>query len=533
MKTLVPLSIINSSIGQPSQVGHGATAQKADANRLAQFPQGQILRAVVVSAESNNQFTLEAGGSRILVQTKAPLTTGQTINLQVVSSGTKPELQIVQDPVTQYFGRSIASTANNLDFTSFFNQLNKAGQGQLANLSDASLKNLEQFSHLQKQVTSLANSGPQVFNQNEFGQKLLSEIFSQLKEQFVNPSPSSTQQSTQSAFKSALQDITLLFQSKAQVSAAAQTQIDNLAPAKQQLVDILSLLQLSSKSESPSDKLVNSLFQTLQPHPGSFANSSNFLNSLNNLQSGLSDLIFLLKGPDAILQFVSEQGFSTGLLTKSQVEAILSSATNSASPNINAGEQLQKLLQSLGLNFEGKLAAGDVEGATRTVKSAVIELLQNLMGSTKLSESGTQTLKTIEFYQLMQLHLERQDTLILPLPLPFLEQGYLVIEDYQDQLTGKDDQKETLTHFSLYLKLAPIGDIKIDFLYSGEGVYLRFNSDSKQVSDFLADHKTELGESISNSVVQSVSFGENSEDPLTAILQKSRAGETSFFDTKV
>lgn len=531
MKTLSPLSVINAPPGQFSQAGQGTINPKAEVSGLTQFTQGQLLRAVVLSAGPNNQFTLDAGGDRILVQTKAPLTTGQTLDLQVVSSGAKPELQIVQNPEAQYFGRSLASSAGRLDFTSFFNLLNQTGQQQLANLSETGLKNLQQFSQLQGQVVSTANPQNQAVNHQDFGQKLLSEVFSRLAEQFGNTPATNTPQSSLSAFKSALQDIAFLFQNTTQVSAATQTQINNLAPARQQLVDILSVLQLSSKTGPPSDELVNTLFQNLQLQTGSYANTSNLINSFNSLQSGLTDLIFLLKGPDAILQFFSEQGFSSGLLTKSQVEAILSSATNPVASQNNAGEQLQKLIQSLGLSFEGKLAAGNVDGAINTVKSSIMELLQNLMGSTKLSESGTQTLKTIEFYQLMQLQMERQDTLILPLPLPFLDQGYLAIEDYKKQLAGEDGKGEALTHFSLYLKLAPLGNLKIDFLYSGEGVYLRFNSDSKQISEFLTEHKKELSQSVTSTVIQSVSFSENSEDPLAAILQKS-GSKTSIFDTK-
>lgn len=533
MKTVPPLTIINTSISQSNQTGQTAIPQKIEGNSFIQLSQGQLLRAIVVSAEPNNQFTLETGGSRFLVQSKVPLTTGQSLDLQVVSSGTKPELQILPDSVNQFFGRSLASNANSLDLTSFFNVLRQSGKEQLANVNDTSLKILQQFSQLQQQNVQPQSAISQRVEQYDSGQKLLNTMFSQLEQQVSRSSVSTGEQAMISTIKTALQDIALLFQDKAQISPATQVKVDNLPPAKQQVFEILSQFQPSIKQGTPSDALVNRLFQTLQLQPGSFSTPSSTINNLNSLQSGLSDLVFLLKAPDTLLQLFSAQSLSSGLLTKGQVESIINGSISSATSGTKEGGQLQQLVHSLGLNFEGQLTAGDVKGATNTVKSALLELVQNFMGQNKLTETGSQTLKTIEFYQLMQLQMERQDTLVLPLPAPFLEQGYLVIEDYKNQLAEKDGEQKTLNHFSLYLKLSPIGNLKIDFLYSGDGVYLRFNSDSKQISDFLSGFKKELSESISNSVVQSISFSEGGEDPLTTILQKSRDGATSILDTKI
>ena len=160
-----------------------------------------------------------------------------------------------------------------------------------------------------------------------------------------------------------------------------------------------------------------------------------------------------------------------------------------------------------------------------------MELVQNFAAQSKLVESGKHALNTLEFFQLAQLQTVRQDALVVPLPLPFLEQGYLFVEDYKDQ-AGKDGgDREMPKHFSLFLKLSPLGNLKIDFLSSGEGVYIRFNSESKEVSDFLASFKDELNNAITDTVVHGVSFTEKSEDPLTAVLKRSMAGEDSFINT--
>ncbi len=196
------------------------------------------------------------------------------------------------------------------------------------------------------------------------------------------------------------------------------------------------------------------------------------------------------------------------------------------------GQLLQQLVDKLGLNLESMLAAGNREEAVKTVKFALMELVQNFAAQNKLAESGKHALNTLEFFQLTQLQAVRHDALVVPLPLPFLEQGYLLVEDYKDQ-SGKDGgDREMPKHFSLFLKLAPLGNLKIDFLSSGDGLYIRFNSESKEVSDFLASFKDELNNAITDTLVHGVSFAEKGEDPLTAVLKRSRVGEDSFIDTK-
>lgn len=516
MKTVPPLSVVTTSLPQTNKAGQSTAPLAGEGKALAPLSHGQILRATVVSTEPNNQYTLESGTTRHLVHSKVPLTSGQSIDLQVVSSGPQIKLQMIPETVSQLFGRSLASSGNNQDLSSFFSLLRQTGTEQLPNLSSAALKSLQEFSQLQQQSlpgsaaspTAQVNiQGPSA-SQLDFGQKVLSHILNQLGEQISNLPSTGKEQTASSTLKTAFQDIALLFQQRGQLTPATQSQVNNLAQEKQQIFELLSVLQQNGKDGAKSDALINRLLQTFQVQPQTLTNAATSQNSLNTLKAGFSDLLFLLKGPQGVLQLLSNNSMQSGLLTQSNLESMLSSSSTTATAASEEGDQLQQLIHSLGLDLEGKLAAGNVKDAGNTVKSGLMELVQNFLGQNKLAEGGKQALSTIEFYQLTQLQLERQDSLVLPIPLPFLEQGYLVIDDYKKQFDGEDGDKESLTHFSLYLKLEPLGNLKIDFLYSGEGVYIRFNSDSKEISDFLADFKTELSDSISNTVVQGVSFGE-------------------------
>ena len=538
MKTLPLLSVINRPIATGIQSGVGAKPA-ATAPDLPTFSPGQTLRAVVVAENAGNEFTLETEGSRFVAQSRVPLSPGQSLNLRVLSTDPKIELQITEDTVSRYFSRSLGSTGTSPNLSSFFTLLQQVAPSQLPNLSGSSLQTLQQFALLQQQnvpgqEVSAGQLGipSQTLAASEYGAKLLQEIFAQLGVQMENLLADGSNQAVLASVKSALQDVALLFQDKGQLSQAALLQLDQLSAANKQLFETLSSLQLGSNvGQGGKEGLFDQLLQQLQLQPESAFNSANSASTLNTLKSGFAELVFLMRGPESLLQLLSSNSLQSGLLSRSQAEVILASQ-GSGGPEKQGGELLQQLVDKLGLNLESMLAAGNMEDAVKTVKFALMELVQNFAAQSKLAESGKHALNTLEFFQLTQLQAVRQDALVVPIPLPFLEQGYLLVEDYQNQ-SGKDGGNRGIPkHFSLLLKLAPLGNLKIDFLANGDGLYIRFNSESKEVSDFLASFKDELNNSITNTLVHGVSFAEKGEDPLTAVLKRSRAVADSFINTK-
>lgn len=534
MKTLPPLSVITRPVSSGTQTGLGPKPVAAGLE-LPVFSPGQTLRAVVVAENAANQFILETGGSRFAVQSKVPLSPGQALNLQVLSTDPKIELQMTEDTASRYFSRSLASTGSNQDLSSFFTLLRQVAPSQLPNLSASSLQALQQFAHLQQQNVDSAQQPAtgQTLSPGDYGPKLVQGIFAQLGEQMAGLFAAGKDQAVPGAVKAALSDIALLFQGKGQLSQAAASQLDQLTPQARQIFESISLLQQNSNAgQGAKEAVFNQLLHNLQLQPESAWSVANSAPALGSLKSGLAELFFLLKGPENLLQLFSTGSLRSGLLTQAQAEAILAPQAGAAGAGKTGGELLQQLVVRLGLNLEGMLAAGNRQDAVQTVKFALMELVQNMAGESKLAESGRQTLNTLEFFQLTQLQTARQDALVVPLPLPFLDQGYLVVEDYKDQSGKGGGDREMPKHFSLFLKLRPLGNLKIEFVFGGDGLYIRFNSESKEVSDFLAAFKDELKSAITDTLVHGVSFSENSEDPLAAVLKKSRAGEEPFIKTQ-
>lgn len=534
MKTLPPLAVITRPLSSGTQPGLGPNPG-ATGPDLPVFSPGQTLRAVVVAENAANQFTLETGGSRFVVQSRVPLSPGQALNLQVVSTDPNIELQMTENTASRFFNRALASTGNNRDLSSFFTLLRQVAPSQLPNLSTSSLQALQQFPLLQQQNVESAQqlTTGQTLSPSDYGPKLLQGIVGQLGAQTESLFAAGKDQAVPAAVKSAILDIALLFQGKGQLSQAAASQLDQLTPQARQLFDSLSLLQQNSNAgKEANEPVFNQLLHNLQLQPDSTWGGASTANALGSLKSGLAELFFLLKSPENLLQLFSTGSLRSGLLTQAQAEAILSPQGGATSAANTGGEMLQQLVAKLGLNLEALLAAGNREDAVKTVKFALMELVQNAAGESKLSESGKHALNTIEFFQLTQLQTARQDALVVPIPLPFLEQGYLVVEEYGDQSGKGGGEREMPKHFSLFLKLQPLGNLKIEFVFSGDGLYIRFNSESKEVSDFLATFKDELKSAITDTLVHGVSFSENGEAPLAAVLKRSRAGGESFIKTQ-
>ncbi|MDK9706557.1 MAG: hypothetical protein OEL83_05860 [Desulforhopalus sp.] len=540
MKTISPLTIINRPVPVSGAQGGPAPSPVTAGSELPSFSPGQMLRAMVVAENAANQFTLEAGGSRFVVQSKNPLSPGQSLNLQVLSTEPTIELQITADATGRFLSRSLASTGGSQDLSQFFNLLQQTGSAQLPNLSSSSLNALQQFALLQQQNVPGAEAAagqPAMTGRApaaDSGPKLLQQIFAQLGVELEGLFAAGQGQSSLTSIKTALQDLSLLFQGQGQLSPTASAQLDQLSAPARQLFEIFSFLQQNSTAgQGAKDAALNQLFQQFQLQSGSLLTADDAANALTTLKTGLAELSAFFKAPEGLLQLFSTNDLQSGLLTRAQAEAILFPQGGGVGLPTSGGEKLQQLVGKLGLNLETLLAAGNKEEAVKTVKFALMELVQNFTGRGELAESGKQALSSLEFFQLAQLQTIRQDALVVPIPLPFLDQGYLVVEDYKDQSAGDGQAREMPSHFSLLLKLAPLGNLKIDFLSSGENTYIRFYCQSKEVSDFLAGFKEELEAALTGTTVRGVSFSQSSEDPLTAVLKRSMAGADSLVNTKI
>lgn len=327
----------------------------SDGNARGKFNQprqGQVFKALVAEAKSPTMFILDIGGNKIPAQAKTPLTPGQTLKLQVMTTTPQIELKILADSTNLLSGKSITLLGKNIDIHSLFKSLQNTSPSALANISPLSRQTLESFF---------------LFNQQQ------------------------------------------------------------------------------------------------------------------------------LSGSDS-------------------------------------GVLLKQLIDRLGLSFESLLARGNGKEASQTLKAALLEVAQIFKGAELIADKTSQLINTLELYQLAQLQLEKENFLIFPLPIPFLEKGYLLVEDKKSDNTKNSTEDR---RFSLHLSLGGLGNLRIDILKNPEGLFLRFISDSQEKLDFIKTFQDDLLLQMIGTEISGISFSREPLDTAADLLKKLLPDGESLVNTKV
>lgn len=200
--------------------------------------------------------------------------------------------------------------------------------------------------------------------------------------------------------------------------------------------------------------------------------------------------------------------------------------------NKDGGVQLKKLIDLLGLNLEKLLSLDDKAQAVNTLKSALLEISNSFQHAKSLAESTTRILSTIELFQFTQLNNSGNSVFILPLPLPFLDQGYLVVEK-QDQQESDADESKKSSRFSLYLTMSELGNLHLGFINTNNGLLIRFQTESEQISTFVQTFSDDLIDAISGEEVAQLSFSGDAPDPRHDLIQYLIPEGQSMLDTTI
>lgn len=200
--------------------------------------------------------------------------------------------------------------------------------------------------------------------------------------------------------------------------------------------------------------------------------------------------------------------------------------------NTEGGNILRQMIDSLGLQMEAKLHNGVKGEEAGSLKSALLEIAHLFGESEKIGETSKALLATIESFQLSQLRLGQENTIILPLPFPFLDQGYLLIDQKQEQET-EDQKRSKQLHFSLHLALTGLGNLQIEFLQTNEGLWMRFNCDSQEKADFVSQFSDDLRQQLTDIPLQGLSFSGTANAPDTDLIRLLVPAGQSLLNTKV
>lgn len=201
-------------------------------------------------------------------------------------------------------------------------------------------------------------------------------------------------------------------------------------------------------------------------------------------------------------------------------------------PN-DSGTVLKQFIDKLGLSLEHMLADQDGASAAENLKAALLEIANTFRNSENLAENTGKILNTIELFQLAQLYNTQDRQFILPLPLPFIEKGYLVVEyEENNSQEGNNPENRKYNRFSLYITMSDLGNMQIDFLQTKEVLYLRLRTDSEEKTMFVKQFSEQLQETLSGAPQINISFSSDAPDPIANLLQQIISEEKSMVNTQ-
>ena len=195
------------------------------------------------------------------------------------------------------------------------------------------------------------------------------------------------------------------------------------------------------------------------------------------------------------------------------------------------GEILKQLINRLGLSMERLLADGKSEKASLTLKSALLEIASSFKNAENVSENTHKILSALEVFQMAQIQLDTSKQFIYPLPLPFLENGFLLVDQDAAKSEG-NDQARTPYKFSLHLTMSELGFIRIDFFQAAEGLFIRFHAEDTDKSAFASSFGDELRQSITTPLA-GLAFAADAGDPVKYLLKQLFSDGNQVLDTKI
>ncbi len=484
------------------------TAQGEAQSRKSPFPftRGQMVQGVITGRSAENQFYLDVNGTRFVAESRAPLHVGQQLDLQVVTTHPRTTLHVVEDPLTREIGKSLHLLTHQ-DALLTETSILARKSGDSPDLSPQARQTLRFF------TAAAAKLSMPVAPEQAPGEAL-AVLTGRLAT--AVPGDADAQQAV-AALKELLVRLTGTDSGRPETVILAQETLRELGIQEQSLPPGPAFLvqgqPVAQEGATGLARQVESVLQQVEMAAGTQGDSE------------MADLLLSLF-PDRRPQP------SRLLLMILDLHQRLTAPESSSSPVRLQGEDLKQLTDRLGLDMERLLAEGRPDEAVQTLKNALLEISRTMAETGQAERTADRLLGTIELYQMLQVRLAAEGLFFLPLPLPFLNQGYLLVEEDAGRRQESGDEEPTTFH--LHLQLQGLGNVQVDIIRQGEGVGLRFLAQDPERAGFLAEHRDELEQWLTALRLDSVSFLAGASDPAATLLRKMLpAGSSSgILDTR-
>ncbi|ABA88355.1 FliK domain protein [Syntrophotalea carbinolica DSM 2380] len=114
---------------------------------------------------------------------------------------------------------------------------------------------------------------------------------------------------------------------------------------------------------------------------------------------------------------------------------------------------------------------------------------EGIDGKDAATERATDALQGLDMIRHFNLQREAEGIALLPLPLPFIEQGFLLVEDCGERPEAESNASKKL---SIFLSLERLGELRIDMLWDADKLRIKFTCDKPKTSRMLSAFSEEL-----------------------------------------
>lgn len=195
------------------------------------------------------------------------------------------------------------------------------------------------------------------------------------------------------------------------------------------------------------------------------------------------------------------------------------------------GRFLKSMVRVLGLDLEQRLA-NDKEGEIlASLKGALLEIVDRSKGREgPLYDRVRRLHHLLEATQIFRARLAEEGTVLLPLPLPFIEYGYLVADRHP---SGGQDEEHYEGLLGMFLQLSSLGAINIHMLFDQRGLTLRIRTESDHVTAFIKSCVDELTTLLDSFHLVGLTVSSDAVPPQKNLIGLLNRKQTTVFDTRV
>jgi len=191
------------------------------------------------------------------------------------------------------------------------------------------------------------------------------------------------------------------------------------------------------------------------------------------------------------------------------------------------GSFLAALSSLLGLDTEALLAS-EPESRVGNLKALLLQLMGQQDGTSQQQENSKNLLQHTELMQLCRAKLHQDNVFFLPLPFPFLERGFALMERRRGSEPEAEENEPEGYSISLCLRLQNLGALEVRMLYEEPQLLVRILCKEQEAADFFSGLKEQFKEAVEALQVQSLTVTTGGRDP-DRILMENVLPESEHF----